>query len=132
MSNCGDFVVVQVPPTPPSTPEPQGQGGHHEQQRQQQQQQWQFAWQTRELCLHYFSNSVKFKFGQDTHDVYRVDQIKEWAELENPIWLDNLREKLFTIAGHFIHISLFSDNLTSIIMSMMTKPCMKRTHTDWV
>ena len=62
--------------------------------------QWQFAWQTRELCLHYFSNSVKFKFGQDTHDVYRVDQIKEWAELENPIWLDNLREKLFKIAGH--------------------------------
>ena len=96
------FCRVQVPPpTPPCTPEPQQVQGHHEQQRQYQQQQWQFAWQSRELCLHYFSNSVKFKFGQDTHDVYRVDQIKEWAELENPIWLDNLREKLFAIAGQF-------------------------------
>ena len=128
MSNCG-VVVVQVPPTPPSTPEPQGHG-HHEQQRQQQQQ-WQFAWQTRELCLHYFSNSVKFKFGQDTHDVYRVDQIKEWAELENPIWLDNLREKLFTIAGHLIHISLFRHNLTSII-NVNVDQTVHEANTYWV
>ena len=83
---------------PPSTPEPRGEPRwpHHEQHREQQ---WQFEWQTRELCLHYFSNTVKFKFGQDTHEVYRVDQIKEWAELENPIWLDNQREMLFMIAG---------------------------------
>lgn len=51
------------------------------------------------LCLHYYSNVLKFEFG-DQADVYRIDQIREWADID-PIWLDNLREKLYTIAGKF-------------------------------
>ena len=83
---------------PPSTPDPSLPNVPSYRNAAASAQQWQFAWQTRELCLHYYSNTLKFKFGNDS-DVYRVDQIKEWAELENPIWLDNLREMLFKIAG---------------------------------
>jgi hypothetical protein len=100
--NDDQFPVPGTPPDDPLQPNPNpnwpygrfGEDGG-------QQQQWQFAWQTRELCLHYYSNTLKFKFGVDS-DVYRVDQIKEWADKENPIWLDNLREQLFKIAGMFV------------------------------
>lgn len=50
------------------------------------------------LCLHYFSSALKFEFG-DHADVHRLDSIKEWAEVEDPIWLDYLKEKLRRTAG---------------------------------
>lgn len=53
--------------------------------------------EARELCLHYYSSAFKFEFG-DQADVHRLDQIKEWADLD-PIWLDNYRGVLFEIAG---------------------------------
>ena len=34
------------------------------------------------LCLHVYSNALGFDFS-DKDDVYRVDQIKEWAEPED-------------------------------------------------
>jgi hypothetical protein len=55
------------------------------------------------LCLHYYSNALGFDFG-DQEEVYKVDQIKEWAQFEDPIWLDNLKDQLFKIAGNFIYL----------------------------
>ena len=53
--------------------------------------------QSKVLCLHYFSDALSFQFG-DHEEVYRMDQIKEWAELD-PVYLDTLRERLIAIAG---------------------------------
>ncbi len=39
------------------------------------------------MCLHYFSDSLGFKFGEANEEVYRIDQIKEWAPTE-PKWLE--------------------------------------------
>ena len=53
--------------------------------------------QSKVLCLHYFSDALSFQFGEH-EEVYRMDQIKEWAELD-PVYLDTLRERLIAIAG---------------------------------
>ncbi len=54
---------------------------------------------TRVLCLHYYSDALGFEFG-DNDDVYRIDQIKEWAISElDPLWLDGLRLQLFEMSG---------------------------------
>lgn len=50
------------------------------------------------LCLHYYSNALSFEFG-DHDDVYRIDQIEEWAKLEDPVWLERLKLQLFQVAG---------------------------------
>lgn len=40
------------------------------------------------VCLHYFSDSLGLKFGPTfNEEVYRVDQIKEWAPPESK-WLE--------------------------------------------
>lgn len=50
---------------------------------------------SRVLCLHYYSDALKFQFGEEHEEVYRMDQIKEWADLD-PLWLDTLKETLGT------------------------------------
>ena len=51
----------------------------------------------KELCLHYYSTSVEFEFG-DHADVHRLDTIREWAELDQ-IRLDSLRENIVQVSG---------------------------------
>ena len=64
---------------------------------------------SRVLCLHYYSNALGFDFG-DQEDVYRIDQIEEWAKTEDPIWMDRLKEFLFKIAGRKLKYLLFNLN----------------------
>ena len=41
------------------------------------------------MCLHYFSDSLGFTFNENNEEVYRIDQIKEWATTETEIkWLE--------------------------------------------
>ena len=50
------------------------------------------------LCLHYYSNSLGFVFGDEDEEVYRIDQIKEWAP-DVPNWLDNVTQTLNDVAS---------------------------------
>ena len=54
--------------------------------------------ENRILCLHYYSNALGFAFGDENEEVYRVEQIKEWGDVD-PMWLDNIREKLYVSPG---------------------------------
>ena len=63
------------------------------------------GFESRVLCLHYFSNSLSFEFG-DPEEVYRMDQIQEWAQID-PLWVDGLKEKLHRIKGRVDEINLY-------------------------
>ena len=39
------------------------------------------------MCLHYFSNALGLQFGNQNEEVYRLDQIEEWAPREAK-WLE--------------------------------------------
>ena len=43
------------------------------------------------MCLHYFSNALGLQFGNQNEEVYRLDQIEEWAPREAK-WLEGPSE----------------------------------------
>ena len=40
------------------------------------------------MCLHYFSNALGLQFGNQNEEVYRLDQIEEWAPPREAKWLE--------------------------------------------
>lgn len=46
------------------------------------------------MCLHYFSNALGLQFGTQNEEVYRLDQIKEWAAADSK-WFEEPPELRF-------------------------------------
>ncbi len=47
------------------------------------------------MCLHYFSDALGLQFGNTNEEVYKLDQIKEWAPPESK-WLEQPPDLLGT------------------------------------